>query len=69
MPMNGEINETFGIYRSLCCDAEIVIPNGVVFPDCPNHPKLSTVWRSIVEEKSRHISEIMEATKKRKDAA
>jgi hypothetical protein len=69
MPMNGDINASFGVYRSLCCDAEIVISTGAVFPDCPNHPKLSTVWRSVVEEDVRHISEIMEANKKRKDAA
>jgi len=44
MPMNGEINATFGIYRSLCCGAELVIPPGAAFPDCPNHPRLSTSW-------------------------
>ena len=41
MPRNGEINKTFGVFRTLCCDAEIVI--------CPNHKNLSTEWKRIPE--------------------
>src|SRR5207248_3311460 len=37
-----EINKKFGVYESLCCGAEIVIDAGSTFPDCPNHPKLTT---------------------------
>ena len=47
MPRNGEKSETFGVYRTLCCDAEIVISVGVVFPDCPNHKKLPTEWKHL----------------------
>jgi len=42
---NGELNQTLGVYRTLCCDAEIVIGFGVPFPDCPNHPNLPTEWK------------------------
>jgi hypothetical protein len=47
MPKNGETNQTFGIYRSLCCGREIIIRAGAAFPDCSNHPNLSTVWKPI----------------------
>src|SRR5688572_17328566 len=33
MPRNGEINDKFGVYKSLCCSVEIVIPEGATFPD------------------------------------
>jgi len=46
---NGQINKTFGIYRSLCCDVEIVIGAGARFPDCPIHPKLTTQWKMVAE--------------------
>lgn len=48
MPSNGEINDRFGVYKNVCCGEEIVIPAGKEFPDCPNHPKLSTIWKPIV---------------------
>jgi hypothetical protein len=57
MPMNGEINTDFGVYKSLCCEAEIVIPSGAAFPDCPNHSRLTTVWRSLRDENIPHESE------------
>jgi hypothetical protein len=50
-PHNGETNEEFGIYRSLCCTEEIVISEGAVFPDCPRHPDLTTTWKLITEER------------------
>jgi len=49
MPHNGDINKIFGVYRTLCCDAEIVIGVSVPFPDCPNHKKLPTEWKQIRE--------------------
>jgi hypothetical protein len=52
MPHNGEINQQFGIYKSVCCGAEIVINSGAAFPDCPNHRKLTTIWKQIIEEKA-----------------
>lgn len=47
MPRNGETSQLFGVYRTLCCDAEIVITVGVAFPDCPNHVHLPTEWKPI----------------------
>jgi hypothetical protein len=44
VPQNGEINEAFGVYKSLCCGAEIVIREGATFPECPNHRSLKTIW-------------------------
>lgn len=51
MPSNGDINnKSIGVYRSLCCGREIVIRDGSEFPDCPNHPKLSTIWKPVEAE-------------------
>lgn len=47
MPLNGEINERFGVYKTLCCGCEIVIREEATFPVCPNHPKLSTIWEPV----------------------
>jgi len=47
MPRNGEINSRFSVYKSLCCGREILVREGMVFPDCPNHPKLTTVWKIV----------------------
>jgi hypothetical protein len=47
MPSNGETSKNFGVYKTLCCDAEIVIGVGVVFPDCPNHKNLPTQWKQL----------------------
>jgi hypothetical protein len=49
MPANGELSETFGVYKSLCCDSEIVIGVGVPFPDCPNHKNLPTEWKQLTD--------------------
>lgn len=45
--VKSETNENFGVYKSLCCGAEIVIREGAIFPDCPNHPTLDIVWAAI----------------------
>jgi hypothetical protein len=50
MPGNGEINTKFGVYRTACCGAEIIIREGATFPNCPNHPELTTVWKQIEVE-------------------
>jgi hypothetical protein len=52
MPQNGETNRRFGIYKTVCCGAEIVINLGATFPDCPNHRKLSTIWKYVIDEKN-----------------
>jgi hypothetical protein len=49
MPKNGETNQKFGFYQNLCCGKEIVVPEGNEFPDCPNHPKLTTIWKPLIE--------------------
>jgi len=51
VPQNGEGNPKFGVYKSLCCGAEIVINAGAIFPDCPNHPKLTTIWKPLLDDK------------------
>ena len=50
MPQNGEMSEGFGVYKSLCCGCEIIIRECATFPDCPNHPKLSTIWKQVEAE-------------------
>jgi hypothetical protein len=50
VPRNGEINEKFGSYKSVCCGAEIVINSGARFPYCPRHLNLSTIWKSSAED-------------------
>ncbi len=49
MPHNGQVNEKFGVYKSLCCGAEIVITKGAIFPQCPDHPQ-HTIWKLLPEE-------------------
>jgi hypothetical protein len=36
MPCNGDVNRRFGIYKSACCGAEIVIPENATFPIAPH---------------------------------
>jgi len=50
MPANGELSKDFGVYKTLCCDAEIVIGLGAPFPDCPNHKNLPTQWKLLPNE-------------------
>jgi hypothetical protein len=47
MPENGEINKKFGVYKNVCCGYEVVIAESMEFPDCPHHPKLTTIWKPI----------------------
>ncbi|HEY2379989.1 MAG TPA: hypothetical protein VGK48_02295 [Terriglobia bacterium] len=47
MPESGEVSRKFGVYRTFCCDAEIVIGVGVVFPECPKHLNLPTAWKEL----------------------
>ena len=49
MPSNGEISKIFAVFKTVCCDAEIVINAGVPFPDCPNHKNLPTEWKQIAD--------------------
>ena len=65
MPENGDISPVFGLYRSLCCNREIVIREGDIFPDCPSHRNLSTVWKLVKAE----VVPAKEAKKKDNSAA
>ncbi len=59
MPVNGEVNVEFGVYRSLCCGEEIVIAPGAKFPDCPKHFALPTTWKSVAHnEKIPHVTQL-----------
>jgi hypothetical protein len=56
MAQNGEVNKKLGIYRSLCCGAEVILRASSTFPDCPNHPRLTTIWKPVVDEKMAHLT-------------
>jgi hypothetical protein len=50
MATNGELNKQWGVYRTACCGAEIIIREGATFPDCRNHPQRTTTWEAIEVE-------------------
>jgi len=50
---SGDKNTSFGIFRSVCCEREIVIINGATFPECPKHRHLPTEWVAISESAVR----------------
>jgi len=56
MPHSGQVNETFGVYKSVCCGAEIVITKGAIFPECPEHPRSTTFWRLLPDEDMRDLT-------------
>jgi hypothetical protein len=47
MPRDGEVNRKFGIYKYVCCGADIVIPEDVTFPNCARHMNLPTEWKTL----------------------
>jgi len=65
VPQNGEKNTGFGVYRSVCCGFEIVITKGATFPDCPNHPKLTTHWKSVGDEAIPRAGDLRGAKKEK----
>ena len=52
MPHNGDQSPDSGVYKSVCCGAQIAINAGSPFPDCPNHSKLTTIWKPVTGNKS-----------------
>jgi hypothetical protein len=69
MHQNGEKNTKFGVYRSLCCGFEFVIAEGATFPDCPNHPKLTTHWKPAADEAIPRASDLPGSKEKHDDPA
>jgi len=67
MHQNGEKNTRFGVYRSLCCGREIVITEGTTFPDCSNHPKLTTHWQPVHDEEIPRAGALAGAKTKKKN--
>jgi len=67
MAQNGDINEKFGIYKSVCCDAEIVIAEGKKFPECPRHPNRTTEWTIVIEPQESAIDPRSSKTRKLRD--
>lgn len=67
---NGEVNREFGIYKNLCCGAEIVIPESVTFPDCAKHINLVTEWKNITHvDRIPHVRELDETKSFKKNPA
>ena len=50
VPQKGEINDRLGVYKSVCCDLEIIITKGASFPNCPDHPRDTTIWKLYSDE-------------------
>jgi hypothetical protein len=46
-----------GMFKSVCCGTEVIIDQGMTFPDCPNHPRLSTVWKRVKEKDNRKVAQ------------
>ncbi len=69
VPQNGETNTKFGVYKNVCCGVQIVLVEGAEFPDCPNHPKLTTEWKSISDEPILRANDLPSAKKKSSDFA
>ena len=56
VPQNGEINDGFGAYKSVCCGSEIIITKGAIFPNCPNHPRYTTIWKLHSDENTIRLT-------------
>jgi hypothetical protein len=64
MPSKGDINTKFGVYKNLCCGAEIVIPENVTFPGCAEHIHPDTRWKLVGgSDEAQHITELKKASK------
>ena len=68
MPLTGAKNALFGVFKSQCCGAEIAIGSGAVFPTCPEHPQIRTLWIPI-EVGPDNLIEFPEKKSKEKPAA
>jgi len=65
MPRNGEINIKFGVYKNLCCGAEIVIPANVTLPACAVHFNLPTTWQPVAASHDAPHADKLDPRKKR----
>jgi len=50
VPKTGQVNQKSGVYKSVCCGNEIVITIGAIFPHCPDHLRLITIWKLLADE-------------------
>jgi hypothetical protein len=68
MPRKGEINRAFGVYKNVCCGAEIVIPENVTFPGCATHSHHATEWKNTTQiDRVSHLSELFAKRGRDKD--
>jgi hypothetical protein len=51
MPENGAVNDRFGVYQNVCCGLQIMVREKAKFPDCKNHPNLTTIWKRVDTDK------------------
>jgi hypothetical protein len=52
---NGDVSPADGWYRNVCCDLELYVPAGKLFPDCRRHKNLPTSWKRF-DEPARKLS-------------
>jgi len=57
VPKSGELNEKFGVYKSVCCGFEIVITKGATFPHCPDHFRYTTTWKLLPDEDMTQLTD------------
>ena len=60
MPRTREVCSELNLYKNLCCGIEVVLGRGVLFPDCPKHPKRTTFWKEAIDRpmlKAEDLSE------------
>ena len=44
---NGDVSPADGWYRNVCCELDVYVSAGKIFPDCRRHKNLPTSWKRI----------------------
>ena len=57
MPKSGEVNEKFGVYKSVCCGFEIVITKGATFTNCPDDFRHPATWNLLPDEDMTQLTD------------
>jgi len=65
VPKTGQLNQCFGVYKSVCCGSEIVITKGAIFPFCPDHARSPTVWKLMPDEDMTQLTDKKKSDPKR----